>query len=146
MNKAIQDFINSKNIAIVGYSRSGKKFGNIAYNELSKKDYKLFPVNPYESEIKGVKVYPNLSSIKEKVDAVFIAVPSAQAIPVLEEAHSLGINNIWIQRGGESDEINNFAKDLGLNIVTGKCILMYAQPVKSVHAFHRAIAKLFGKL
>ena len=146
MNKSIQDFINSKKIAIVGYSRGGKKFGNIAYKELQKKDYELYPVNPYETEIDGVKVYPDLSSIEEKIDGVFIAVPSAQAIAVLEEAHSLGVKNIWIQRGGESEEIINFAKNLGINIVTGKCILMYAEPVKSIHGFHRAIVKLFGKL
>ena len=146
MNKSIQDFINSKKIAIVGYSRGGKKFGNIAYKELQKKDYELYPVNPYETEIDGVKVYRDLSSIEEKIDGVFIAVPSAQAISVLEEAHSLGVKNIWIQRGGESEEIINFAKNLGINIVTGKCILMYAEPVKSIHGFHRAIVKLFGKL
>lgn len=146
MNEAVNNFINSKSIAVVGYSRNGKKFGNIVYNELSKKNYTLFPVNPYQSEIEGVKCYPNLTSIEAKVDGAFIAVPSTQAIPVLEEAHSLGIKNIWIQRGAESDGLINFAVGLGLNIVTGKCILMYAQPVKSIHAFHRAIVKLFGKL
>ena len=30
--------------------------------------------------------------------------------------------------------------------LTLDCVLMYAQPVKSVHAFHRGIWKVFGQL
>jgi hypothetical protein len=33
-----------------------------------------------------------------------------------------------------------------LNLVGGKCILMYAQPVRSFHWLHRAVVKLGGQL
>jgi len=36
-------------------------------------------------------------------------------------------------------------KDLGLSAVSGKCIMMYAQPVTSVHSWHKFFAKLFGQ-
>lgn len=146
MDQMINDFFSSKNLALVGFSRSGKKFGNAAYKELKKKDYNLFPIHPTESEIDGVKCYPNLTSLKNKIDGVFISIPSEKAEAVLDEAKSIGIRNVWLQKGAESEEVINHAKDLGLNMVTGKCILMYAEPVKSVHKFHRTIVKLFGKL
>ena len=43
MNQAIQDFIQSKRIAVVGVSRTGKqnKFGNIAYAELKQRGWSL---------------------------------------------------------------------------------------------------------
>jgi hypothetical protein len=42
MNPLIQNFISSKRIAVVGMSRSGKKFGNMASLELKSKGYEKF--------------------------------------------------------------------------------------------------------
>jgi hypothetical protein len=36
--------------------------------------------------------------------------------------------------------------ELDLNLVSKKCILMYAPPVDSVHSVHRFFGKLFGML
>jgi hypothetical protein len=35
---------------------------------------------------------------------------------------------------------------LGLEPVTGKCILIYAEPVRSWHGFHRLFCRLTGQL
>ena len=37
MNQAIQDFIDGKRVAVVGASRSGKKFGNTVCAELAQR-------------------------------------------------------------------------------------------------------------
>ena len=41
-----------------------------------------------------------------------------------------GIGNVWVQQGGESPELIKLGEDLNLNMVAGKCILMYATPVR----------------
>lgn len=41
MNPLIDDFINSKKIALIGMSRSGKKFGNAVGKELNTKGYEI---------------------------------------------------------------------------------------------------------
>ena len=46
MNPLIDNFVGSKRIAVVGMSRSGKKFGNMASKELKTKGYEIFPVHP----------------------------------------------------------------------------------------------------
>ena len=46
MNQEIQDFIQGKRYALVGVSRSGKKFGNIALTELKARGYQVFVVHP----------------------------------------------------------------------------------------------------
>jgi hypothetical protein len=33
-----------------------------------------------------------------------------------------------------------------VNLVTGQCILMFAEPVEGFHKFHRNLKKLFGRL
>jgi hypothetical protein len=146
MNQAVQDFIEGKRIAVVGASRSGKKFGNTAVVELKARGYQVFLVHPEAQEIAGERCYPNLASLQGKVDGVWICVPSKQAGLVLREAVEAGFTKIWLQQGSESPEVLALAKDLGVVPVSGKCILMYAPPVRSFHAWHRAFVRLFGQL
>jgi len=65
---------------------------------------------------------------------------------VLQEASQAGIKNVWIQQQGDSPELLEMGNSLGLNLVHGKCILMYAEPVRSFHGFHRFFVRLTGKL
>ena len=146
MSPTIQEFINCKRLAVVGFSRNSRKFGNAAYKELSKRGYEVFAVHPEEKEIDGVKCFPNLTSLKERVDGVFVSIPSKHVVPVLEEAASINLKNVWLQQGAESKEVVVTAERLGLHFVSGKCILMYALPAKSIHRIHRGIMKFFGRL
>jgi predicted CoA-binding protein len=146
MSQAIQDFIRGKRIAVVGVSRSGKKFGNTACAELQRRGYQVFVVHPEAREIDGQRCYPNLTALQGQVDGVLVCVPSTQAEAVMREAVQIGLKNIWLQQGAESPEVLAAAQGLGVMPVSGKCILMYAQPVRSFHAFHRVIAKVFGQL
>ncbi len=145
MDQSIQDFIGSKRLAIVGYSRNGRKFGNQAYAELQQRGYQVFAVHPTQKEIGGVPCYPNLQALQGKIDGVLISLPPKQAVSVLEEAASIGVKNIWLQQGAESAEVLEVAKRLGLHVVSKKCVLMYAPPVRSFHGWHRSLAKLFGQ-
>ena len=146
MNQAIEDFVGGKRIALVGMSRSGKnKFGNSAYTELIGRGYQVYPVHPSAQEIDGVRCYPNLASLPEKVDGLLVVVPPAQAKQVLQDAAQAGIRNVWLQQGAESPEVVALGQQLGLNLVSQKCILMYAPPVRSFHGFHRFFVKLIGQ-
>ena len=146
MNPLIDDFVSLKRIAIVGMSRSGKKFGNMAAKELQTKGYEIFPVHPDVKEIDGLTCYPDLKSLSGKVDGVWISIPPAKVPAVLEEAAKIGMKNIWLQQGAWSKEVQETIDQLKLPVVSKKCIMMYAPPVKSVHKFHRTIVGIFGKL
>ena len=146
MNPMIDDFISSKKIAVVGISRSGKKFGNYVCKELKTKGYEIYPIHPEAQEIEGLTCYPDLKSVPTKVDSLWISISPAKVPPVLEEAAAIGLNNIWLQQGAWSKEVQKSIDQLGLSVVYKKCILMYAQPVHSVHKFHRTIKSIFGDL
>jgi uncharacterized protein len=146
MNPQIENFISSKRIAVVGYSRSGKKFGNMAGKELIARGYEIYPVHPNAREIDGMTCYPNLKSLDGKADALLISIPPANVPPVLEEAVQTGLKNIWLQQGSFSKEVQQTVERLGLTVVSKKCILMYAPPVTSIHKFHRTIKSIFGGL
>jgi predicted CoA-binding protein len=144
--KAIQDFINGKRIAVVGVSRDKEKFGNTAFTELAARGYQVFAVHPSAQEIAGTPCYPSLTALRGQVDGVLVIIPPQSAVSVLREAAAIGLKNVWLQQGAESPEVLALARDLGLNLVAKKCVLMYAPPVRSFHAWHRAFTRLFGKL
>ena len=146
MKQGIEEFITSKSIAVVGVSRNGKKFGNSALTELAKRGYEVFAVHPEAEEIAGTRCYPNLTALHGKVDAVLICISPGGVAGVLREAAAIGLKNVWLQQGAESPEAIALAKELKLNLVSGRCILMYAPPVEGFHSWHRAIYRIFAKL
>jgi predicted CoA-binding protein len=148
MNTRIREFISGKRIAVVGASRTNDKykFGNMAAVELKRRGYEVFFVHPQAQTINGEATYPSLSALKSKVDGVLVSVPASKGMAVLQEAAAAGFRNVWVQAGGESPELIRLGEELKLNLVTGKCILMYAQPVRSFHMIHRFIARVSGQL
>jgi hypothetical protein len=148
MNTSIQEFISGKRIAIVGASRTNDKykFGNMAGAELKRRGYEVYFVHPQAETINGETVYLNLSALRGRVDGILVSVPPSKGADVLREAALVGIRNVWVQQGGESLELVKLGEELRLNLVTGKCILMYAQPVRGYHTIHRLIARLSGQL
>ena len=146
MNPLIDNFVSSKRIAVVGMSRSGKKFGNMAGKELKAKGYEIFAVHPDATVIDGFTCYHDLKSLSGKIDGVWISILPKNVPPVLEEASEIGLKNIWLQQGAWSKEVQETIDKLSLPVVSKKCIMMYAQPVHSIHKFHRTIKGIFGGL
>lgn len=146
MNPLIEQFVSFRRIAVVGMSRSGKKFGNAVGKELKTKGYEIYPVHPEVQEIDGLSCYPDLKSLSGKVDGVWISILPAKVPEVLEDAAGIGLKNIWLQQGAWSKEVQETIDRLNLPVISKKCILMYAQPVHSVHKFHRTIKSILGGL
>jgi len=146
MDASIKEFINSSRLVIVGVSHDQRKFSNGAYRELKARGYKVFAVNPTLAEIDGEKCYGDLPSLRGEVDGGVICVSPEKVAPILHEAAESGLRNIWLQQGAESKESIKLGKMLGLNLIAGKCILMYAKPVRGFHKVHRFFVRLGGRL
>lgn len=145
MDQVIRDFIEKKKIAVVGASRSGGKFGNSAAKELEERGYEVFYVHPEAEEIDGNPAYPDLFSVADDAECVWISVPPEKGEAVLRDSAAAGITNVWLQQGADSPELIELSNELDLDLVAGKCILMYAEPVRSFHKFHQVVWKLFGQ-
>jgi predicted CoA-binding protein len=142
----VDDFVAQKTLAVVGVSRDPKKFGNAAYRELKAKGYRVFPINRNIDSIEGDRCYANLIALPEKVEGVLIVVPPRETEQVVHEVDAAGIKRVWMQQGSESDTAVRFCQEHGISEVHGECIMMFAQPVQSVHRWHRGAWRLFGKL
>jgi len=143
--QAIKSFLNLKTIAVIGVSRSKSGFGLAVYDHLKKNGYTVFPVNRKGGYSGNTKLYTSLFDIGQKIDGIVTVIPASETEIVVQEAFDLGINNIWMQLGSESQNAIDFCESKKMNSIYKECILMYAEPVNSVHKFHRWIYKLTGK-
>jgi len=144
--KTVEEFLFQKKIAVVGVSRKKTKFGNAIYKELKQKGYDVFPINSHITTFDRDACYPDLLSLPEKVDAVIINVPPAQAEKVVREAKEAGINKVWLQQGSQSDAAVKFCEENGIDCVSNECILMFAQPSAFMHRAHKWVWGVLGKL
>jgi uncharacterized protein len=142
----VDDFLAQKTFALVGVSRKNTKFGNGIYKELKQKGYRIFPVNPNMDTYDGVPCYKDLKSLPELVDGVIITVHPSKTEQLVKDTAAIGVKRVWIQQGSQSDAAIKACRENDLTFISKECILMYANPVQSVHKFHRWLWKIFGKL
>lgn len=119
------DLSKIKTIAVVGASNNPEKYGNKIVKNLIGRGFEVYPVNLKESEIEGLKVFRALSEIPNKPDLVDLVVPAEVGLEVLKEAKQLGIENVWVQPGAESEGIEKFlVENPEINSVVQSCIMV----------------------
>jgi predicted CoA-binding protein len=112
----------TKSIAVVGASpKPWRDSGSIA-EFLNRKRYKVFPVNPMYQEVLGMKCYPDLKSIPEKIDMVDIFRKPEEVGPIIDEAISVGARSVWMQLGVVNESAAAKAEGAGLSVVMDRCI------------------------
>jgi uncharacterized protein len=141
----IKEFLALKNIAVVGVSSTGKGFGISVYNHLKERNYNVIPINIKGGTVNGNKFATSLKLLDSKIDGIITVVPPIETEKIVKEAKELGINKIWMQQGSESPNAIKFCQDNNIDLVHGECIMMFSEPVNSIHKFHRGVFKLFGK-
>jgi len=124
MQDLIQDFMAQKRFAVVGASDNPEKYGNRIVKNLKARGYDVYPVNPRLKEIEGLKCYPSLAAIHEKIDVVDFVVPPQITESVLKECVRLGLNRIWLQPGSESPAAIEFCRTNNLKAVHDTCVMM----------------------
>ena len=93
----IDEFLAQRSLALVGASRSGRKFGNAVLKELSAKGYTVLPIHPEAGEIDGHAAYASFGELPAGVGGAVVVVPPTQAEQVVRDAAAHGITRIWLQ-------------------------------------------------
>ncbi|MFH0865744.1 MAG: CoA-binding protein [Bacteroidota bacterium] len=74
--KIIEEFLQNKEIAVIGASSDRKKFGNVILRFFKDRGFIFFPVNPGVKEIEDIKCFPDTKSLPHTVkDVVFTSKP-----------------------------------------------------------------------
>jgi len=144
--ESVRQFMGERTLALAGASRSGQKMGNAILKELKRKGYTVYPVHPEAQQIGDDRCYASFADLPEQVGGVVVVVKPTDAVRVVREAKEAGIGRVWLQQGAESPEVVSYCEQEAVDLISGECILMFAEPVESIHRFHRFVRRIFGRM
>ncbi len=110
-------------VAVIGASHDRRKYGNKAVRAYVESGYTVFPINPKEATIEGLKAYPSLNDITEHVDFVSLYVPPAIGLKLLPDIAEMQPRELWLNPGSESDDLIEAAADLHLRAIVACSIV-----------------------
>jgi predicted CoA-binding protein len=119
-------------IAVVGASNDPSKYGNIIVKNLMRHGYQVFPVNPHEATIAGLRVYVSLADVPKPVDIVDVVTPPGVTQAILDDAAAAGLGLVWLQDGSFDDAVLAAAARAPFQTVHHACIMVIA---RQAHAY-----------
>lgn len=148
---AADRFLANERIAVTGVSRDPANHGgNIVYQRLRERGYKVFAVNPNADTVEGDPCFIDLKSIPGGVDAVVIATRPSHAEQTMRECVEMGVDQVWMHRafgaGSVSDEATTYGREHGVTVIDGGCPLMFSPCDDGGHRFMRRLFTLTGKV
>ena len=99
---SLEKILNAESVAIIGASRNETKRGYQTIRTLLDEKYegRIYPVNPKEKSVLGIKCYKKVSDIKGSVDVALVATPAASLPAVLEDCGKIGGKGAVVLAGG----------------------------------------------
>ena len=102
---SLDKLFNPRSIAVVGASRRPNSYGCMVLDMLARHRCPLpiYPINPRETEIKGLACYPDLASAPKPIDLAYVALPARLGPEILEQAAAAGVGAVAIPGSGYAD-------------------------------------------
>jgi predicted CoA-binding protein len=152
IDNLVQDFLAQKKIAIVGVSDKRDTGCNLSYKKFKEAGYQVYAVNPRISTYEGAPCYPDLKSLPEKPDAVFMLTSPKVTEQIVQQCVDLGVKHVWMHcmmgtkpgLGAGMTSVSQSAVDLckanGIAVIPGSC------PNQFLNAdfAHKTMKGLFG--
>jgi len=155
IDSLVQDFLSQKKIAVVGISDKRETGCNLAYHKFKEAGYAVTAVNPHLTSFEGAPCYPDLNSIPEKPDAVFILANPQVSEQIVRQCVDLGVHHVWMhclmgtkpgvgaQMTSVSQEAVRICRDKGIKVIPGGCPNQFLKPDFG-HGMMRVMNHAFG--
>jgi acetyltransferase len=101
----ITPLVAPRSIAVIGASANPTKSGGVLFDNLAKGNFRgpLYPINRTAPEILGLKAYPTLAEVPEKVDLVYIVLPQQHVEDAIKQCVAAGARAACIITAGFSE-------------------------------------------
>lgn len=113
-----------RTIAVAGASTKPWRDSYQIAQFLIDRGYKVFPVNPNYEDVLGLKCYPDLLSVPERIDLVDIFRRPEAVGEIVQQAIAVKAGAIWMQLGVSNEEAAKLAADAGIQVVMDRCIAL----------------------
>lgn len=155
LDNLVQDFLAQKKIAVVGVSDKRDTGCNLSYKKFKENGYQVFPVNPRIATYDGQTCYPDLQSIPDRVDGVFILASPKVTEKIVQQCVDLGIKHVWMHcmmgtkpglasgMTSVSQPAVEICKANGIAVIPGSCPNQFLK-ADFGHALMRGMWRMFG--
>jgi acetyltransferase len=132
--KKLDKIFNPQTIAVIGASDKQGGVGNALMKNLIGNNYQgiVYPVNLMRESVQGIKAYPKVSDIPDKIDLAIICTPAATVPAIAEECGQAGVSGLVIISSGfdeigdkgkrMSEEILSIASTYNMRVVGPNCL------------------------
>jgi uncharacterized protein len=157
IDELVKDFLAQKRIAVVGVSDKRETGCNMSYKKLKGAGYQVYAVNPRITTFEGDPCYPDLKSLPEKPEAVFILASPKVTDIIVQQCVELGVKHVWMHcmmgtkpglatsMSSVSAEAVRLCHENGIAVIPGSCPNQFVKPDIG-HAMMRGMWRVFGFL
>ena len=99
---SVRHILRPSTIAVVGASRRPGTIGHEVVRNLLIGGFEgtVYPVNPSASHVLGVRAYPTVADVPERVDLAVIIVPATAAVDVVDQCGRAGVEAVVVISAG----------------------------------------------
>ncbi len=157
IDELVKEFMAQKRIAVVGVSDKRETGCNMSYKKFKEAGYRVYAVNPHISTFDGDPCYPDLKSLPEKPEAVFILANPRVTDQIVQQCVDLGVKHVWMHcmmgtkpglatsMSSVSPEAVKMCRDNGIAVIPGTCPNQFLKP-DFFHGMMRGLWRTFGFL
>ncbi|HPB80786.1 MAG TPA: acetate--CoA ligase family protein [Spirochaetota bacterium] len=102
MTNQLDRIFHAQSVAVIGASRDDKKRGFQAIRTLLDEEFEgdIYPINPNEDMVLGIKCFRSILDVEKPVDCALITTPAKTVLPLLDECGRKGVAGVVIIAGG----------------------------------------------
>ena len=129
--ESLDRLFSARSVAVIGASRDPDKVGHIVLKSVLDGGFAghIYPVNPKQREILGLRAYPSIGNVPGNVDLAVVAIPAPYVPDVLREAVDKGVGGAVVLSGGFreagradlEEQLAEIVNSSGLRIVGPNC-------------------------
>jgi predicted CoA-binding protein len=153
----IQEFLAQKKVAVVGVSDQRETGCNLSYQKFKEAGYQVYAINPRIRMYAGDPCYPDLKSLPEKPEAVFILANPQVTEQIVRECVDLDVKYVWMHCmlgtkpglaagiSSVSAEAVRLCRENNITVIPGSCPNQFLKPDFG-HSMMRRMWTFFGFL
>ncbi len=151
----VKDFLAQKKIAVVGVSNKRDTGCNSNYRKFKGAGYQVYAVNPHITTFDGDPCYPDLKSLPEKPEAVFILANPKVTDDIVRQCVDLGVKHVWmhcamgtkpgvaVSVSSVSPQAVQMCRENGIAVIPGSCPNQFLKPDVG-HGMMRGLWRMLG--
>jgi acetate---CoA ligase (ADP-forming) len=156
---SLRHILNPRSVAVIGASNRPGSIGQLVFESVIRNNFSgvVYPVSATSNAVMSVKAYSSLLDVPGDVDLAIIAVPSSQAIKVIDECGRKKVKGVIVISDGFSESgpegaalergMRDIAFGYGMRIIGPNCMgLINTDPQVRLNASFALIFPLHGNI